>query len=91
MMIKHAQSPQPSVDLHIDELVLDGEVAGSADHLGAALERELTRLFADQPPTLTQGAEIALLDGGVLEATPASNSERTGAHLARTIREGLCR
>ena len=81
-----------NLELRIEELVLHGFEPGDRYRIGAAVERELTRLFAKQegtPPSLARGREVARLDGGVFEVTPGSRAEVIGAQVARTVYGGL--
>jgi len=82
---------RPSVELHIEELVLDGFEPAHRHTIGDAIERELARLFTGQgaPARITQGSEIAHLDARSLEVTLGSNPETIGLLLAKAIYEGL--
>lgn len=85
--------PPRSVDLQIDELVLDGFSSGDRHAIADAVERELSRLFAEQgaPPAITYSIETAEVDGGVFETDSVSNAETIGARVARAIYGGLSR
>lgn len=76
-----------NVELHIEELVLHGFASGDRHRIGAAMERELTRLFAEKstPASLTQEQEIAHLNGGTFEMEPGSAAEVVGARLAQAV------
>lgn len=80
-----------SVDLHIEELVLNGFPPAHRYAIGDAVERELTRLFTEHgaPVAITDDLEIAHLNGGVINVKPGSNAETTGIQLARAIYGGL--
>lgn len=82
---------RPSVELHIEELVLNGFNPADRYRIGEAVERELTRLLTEQgtPITTTQNVEIAHLNGGAINVKPGSNTEATGIQLARAIYGGL--
>lgn len=79
------------VELHIEELVLHGFASGDRTRIGQAVERELTRLFAEQgtPLSLSQGSDIERLDGGAFEVAPNSKAESIGVHVARAAYRGL--
>jgi hypothetical protein len=79
--------------VHIEELLLHGFAPGDCYRIGEAVERELTRLFAEPgvPPSLTQGREVARLDGGSFEAASASKPDTIGAQVARAVYGGLSR
>lgn len=80
-----------NVELSIEELVLHGFAPGDRQHIGEAVERELSRLFVEQgvPPSLTQGSEIARLNGWAFEISSSSPAEMVGTRVARTLYEGL--
>ena len=82
-----------NVELHIDELVLHGFAPGDSYRIGAAVERELSRLFAERgtPPSLARGGSTNRLDGGAFEAKPDSRAEAIGARVARAVYGGLRR
>ncbi len=81
------------VELHIEELVLDGFSPAERFRIGRAVEQELGRLFAERglPPSLTREGEIPRLDGGTLEAKPGSGAEAMGARVAQAVYEGFNR
>ena len=76
-----------NVELHIEELVLHGFSPGDRYRIGAAVERELSRLLAEQgtPPTLARGGDIGHLDGGSFEAKPGAGVEAIGARVAQAV------
>lgn len=82
-----------NIELHIEELVLHGFESGDRYRIGAAVEAELARLFAEQgvPPSLAQGGEMAHLDGGTFDVAPGSTAEAIGAQVAQALYGGLNR
>ena len=82
-----------NIELHIEELILHGFAPGDRYRIGDAVERELTRLFVEQgvPLSLTQGREVAHLDGGAFKVTSGSKPEVIGAHVAQAVYGGLTR
>jgi len=82
-----------NVELHIEELVLHGFAPEDRYRIGDAVERELSRLLAEQgmPPLLARSGEIAGLDGGSFEAKPDSRAEAIGIRLAGAVYRGLRR
>ena len=88
-----ATAGRHSIDLQIDELVVEGVSTADRHTISEAVERELTRLFAEQgvPPAITYRSEIAEVDGGGLEPDPTSNADAIGARVARAIYGGLSR
>ena len=82
---------QPSVELHIEELVLHGFSPSDRHRIGEAVQLELARLLAEQaiPPALAKSAAIDRLDGGTFQLTAAPRPEATGAQVARAVFGGL--
>jgi hypothetical protein len=80
---------KPDIELHIKELVLHGFKPGDRYRIVEAVEKELTRLLAEQGLPLAQGAEVARLDGGLLQLSPNQNSEAVGKGLAGNIYQGI--
>ena len=80
-----------NVELRIDELVLHGFEPGERHRIGAAVERELARLFVERnaPLSLTQDGETAHLDGGSFEVGLDARGEDIGAQVARAVYGGL--
>jgi len=80
-----------NIELNIEELVLHGFSPGDRHHIGDAVERELTRLLADQgvPQSLERGREIAHVDGGAFEVAPDSRAGVVGAQVAKAVYGGL--
>jgi hypothetical protein len=80
-----------NIELHIEELVLHGFAPGDRYRIGAAMERELARLFAEKNTlaSLTQEQEVARLDGGTFEVEPGSVAEAIGTQLAQAVHGGL--
>jgi hypothetical protein len=81
----------PSVELHIEELLLHGFHVVNRHRIGEALERELSRLFTEQavPPAMTREVDHACLDGGTFELRLDSDAEAIGTQLAQAIYGGL--
>jgi len=80
-----------AVNFHIDRLVLHGFSAVDRHRIGAAMQAELTRLFAEQgvPPSLKRGGAIDQLDGGAFELAPNLPPRVVGVRIARSIYQGL--
>jgi hypothetical protein len=81
------------VELHIDELVLEGFSPEDRYRIGEALERELTRLFEERgvPGSLTSEREIESINGGSFEAARGERAERVGAQVAGAVYGGMKR
>jgi hypothetical protein len=82
-----------AVDLHIEELVLHGFEPRDRYSIGDAVERELTRLFAEQlmPPSLAATVERPHVDAGDVRVAPDSKPQHVGAQVANAIFGGLAR
>jgi hypothetical protein len=82
-----------TIELHIEELVLDGFAARDRYLIAEAIERELTRLFTEQRMALGSAEPIAMtrLDGGSINVRPGAKPETIGAQLAQAIHGGLVR
>ncbi|MBE9473133.1 MAG: hypothetical protein IMY75_13650 [Chloroflexi bacterium] len=91
---QHAtRNTQRAVELHIEELVLHGFDSGDHYRIGAAVEAELARLFAEKgvPRSLAQAGEMANLDGGSFGVMPGSKAESIGNQVAQALYGGLNR
>jgi hypothetical protein len=88
-----APSPQPSIEVHIEELLLHGFAPGDRYGIGAAVERELTRLFAEHGvlSSLTQDGAIVRLDGRRFQVAPDAKAETIGAQIAQAVYGGMGR
>lgn len=80
-----------NLELHIEELVLHGFAPGDRHRIGDAVERELSRLFAEHglPPNFETGFESPRLDAGSFNFAPGSKPEAIGAEVARALYGGL--
>jgi hypothetical protein len=83
-----------NIELHIEELVLHGFAAKDRYTIGAAVQRELQRLFVEQgvpqllqPPG--QGCELAGTDGGAFAVKPGDPAHIIGVQVARSVYGGL--
>jgi hypothetical protein len=80
----------PSIELHIEELVLHGFPSGDRHRIGEAMQKELTRLLTEeQTPPFAQSAEIDRLNAGTFKTTGTARPEATGAQVARAVFGGL--
>lgn len=75
------------IELHIEELVLEGFAPGDRHLIGAAVQRELTRLLAEQGARqpLHNGGEIARVDVDRFEQRRGASSDTVGAETARAV------
>lgn len=81
------------LELHIEELILHGFAASDRYRIGEAVERELSRLFAEQgiPASLIAGLDSPHLDAGAFQVAASSTPSTTGAQLAQALYGGLKR
>jgi hypothetical protein len=84
------RNPQ-SIELHIEELVIDGFAPDNTERFAAAVESELTRLLSERgiQGSLTEDIDVERLAGGALRIRQDEQSETTGRRLARTIYTGM--
>ena len=86
-------SASPTIELHIEELVLTGFAARDRAHIGAAVERELTRLIMQRG--LSAGSQFAAslsasrLDAESFQLASASSPRIVGQHIAESVYRGL--
>jgi hypothetical protein len=78
------------VELHIEELVLDGFDPRDRHRIGDAVERELKRLVIEHgvPPGLianSSGWNVDRLNAGEFGVAPGARAESTGAQVARAV------
>ncbi len=79
------------VELIIERLVLPPVVAGDRFRIAEAVQRELTRLLAEQgvPASLARGGNVPSLDAGAPPPTAAHPADGFGTRLAEAIYKGL--
>ena len=82
-----------NIELHIEELVLEGFDQVDTRRITGAVERELTHLFIERdiPPTFAGGGEIDRLDGGAFQVARGSRPETIGTKVAQALYGGLKR
>jgi hypothetical protein len=76
------------VELHIDELILEGVPGYQRQQIASAIEQALTRLVAEQglPPDWQNGLSLAALTEQI---RPGSRPEAIGQQVARAIMGGI--
>jgi hypothetical protein len=79
------------IELHIEELVLHGFAAKDRHAIGEAVQRELSRLFAEQGvhPSLAKGHKVERLDGVAFQVKQGSRADAIGAQVAQSVYGGL--
>ena len=83
----------PNVELHIEELLLEGFPPSARHHIGDAVMRELTKLLVEEgvPSSLTSLGEGARIDAGQFRSEGGADSDAVGAQIARSVYGGLAR
>lgn len=78
---------RPDVEVHIEELVLQGFAPGERYRIAEAIQHELNRLFTDEslPSCLTESCDIPRSDGGSFHVTSGAGLATIGAQLGRAI------
>jgi hypothetical protein len=81
---------RPSVDLHIERLVLDGFAEVDRAGLGVAVQAELARLLTERgvPTSLAAGGHAERVEGGRIAASPGA-SAALGTQIAHAVYRGL--
>lgn len=84
---------RPSIELHIEELVLEGFAPSERYSVADAVERELTHLLAagGVAHTLAAGESRASVDAGTARLAPGGGGRAAGSEIARAIYGGLNR
>ena len=79
------------VEIHIDELVLEGFLPEDRSGIGESLERELSRLFQERgvPQSLTADKQVDEIKGGSFEVAAGSRAERIGRQVAGAVYGGM--
>jgi hypothetical protein len=81
------------IRVHIEELVLHGFSPADAPGIGAAVERELARLFVQGgvPASLSGVAARDAIDAGTFEGSPERPAPDLGAKVAQSVYGGLAK
>jgi hypothetical protein len=80
----------PQIEIQIEELVLHGFAPSDRASIGEAVQRELTRLVAEQGlASLNHDVEIARVNGGAFDVKPGARSETMGVQIAQSVFQGL--
>lgn len=79
------------LELHIEELILQGFPGCDRDRMGSVITQELTRLLTEQgiPRSFQQSNQSVRLPGGSFEVTTGSRVEVAGAEIAQKIYGGF--
>jgi len=90
---RQSQDSPGSVELQIDELVLDGFDAVDKHAIGNAVERELARVFLERGIAQVTGDEIEIdqIRAGATALDRSSDGEAIASELAKVLSGGLKR
>ncbi len=82
-----------NIELHIEELVLNGFKHSDRYEIGEAVERELTQLFKEQgiPPSFSRDGDTARLDAESFKMGDNSKAPMIGAQVAQAVYGGFRR
>jgi hypothetical protein len=83
-----------AIELHVEELVLEGFAPAERHAVADAFERELSRLLAERGlPSAREGAGGAAfdVDAGSVRIAPGTRAGAAGAQIARAVYGGLRR
>lgn len=94
-MSRH-DAPRPNVELHIEELLLEGFAPHERHLVAAALEQHLALLLAQQfsdgagtPALFARGAHVARIDAGTFQMPAGTRPERAGEQIALAVHKGI--
>jgi SpoVK/Ycf46/Vps4 family AAA+-type ATPase len=81
------------IELHIDELVLDGFENYNAHQIGSAIEQEITRLLQEQglPAGFYSNIDVEHLNAGKFSMQPEAKAGSVGNNIAHSVYKGLQR
>ena len=76
-----------NIELHIEELVLHGFSPSDRDAIGAAIQGELARLFAEQGlhPALQQARAVEKVDGGSFTLRAGAKAATIGTQVGQMV------
>ena len=79
------------IEIHIDELVLEGVSPGDRQAVAEAAARELARLTAEWglPPAEASRRAVDRVDAGTLQLGLSAQPGALGAEIARALHENL--
>lgn len=82
---------QRPVEIHIEELLLEGFSHGDRHRIAEAVQGELHRLVSENPSQFAEaeGRNIDQLDAGSFHYAQTMKPETIGQNVARSIHKGL--
>ena len=88
---RHALERPSAIELHVEELVLEGFAPAERHAVADAFERELSRLLAERGLPAAQEAAAFDVDAGSVRLAPGTRASAAGAQLARAVYGGIRR
>jgi hypothetical protein len=82
---------QPSVELHVEELILHGFAGSDRYMIGEAVEGELTLLLTNKVLMRSESSAEAFLDGGEIHLRRGFSARQAGEEIGRSVFDGLIR
>lgn len=84
-------NPQPSVELHIEELILHGFAPGCAYTIGDGVERELAHLLREQGVPISLRSETAAeeIRAATFNMLPIAKPPAIGRQIAHAVYQGF--
>jgi hypothetical protein len=84
---------QQTIELHIEELVLHGFENYNAQHIGEAVQCEISRLLQEQglPSALAHTIDVEHLNAGRFSMQPESKAKSIGSNIGYSVYKGLQR
>jgi len=82
---------QPSIQVHIEELVLHGFDPANRCGIADAVQSELARLFAEQGASdaLRRGGEVSHLNAGSFNMASSMKADAIGTQVAQSVYKSL--
>jgi hypothetical protein len=77
------------IELQIDELVLAGADPSARQAIVEALQAQLSTLFSQQPPSLTESVAVDRMDAGALRVSMHAEPQSLGAAIATSVHSGF--
>lgn len=78
------------IEVHIEEVMLEGVTVRDRARVGAAIREELGRLLREGPPAaLAENRTVARTNGGSVSAPSGRSPAATGVQIALAAYEGL--
>ena len=83
-----------AIEIHLEQLVLDGFDPRHRDRIALAVQSQLTQLFEQQridPQRLATRGDRLDVNAGKITIPPGLSPDGIGARIASAVFEGLCK